>query len=68
MGCVKEWLVKEQTKIFLAANCGVASHQNKYVEMSHFGVNKEGRPKEVVMVRDAKNPNVVLTVPWVPFS
>ena len=56
------------TKICLAANCGVASHRNKYVEMSHFGVDKEGRPKEVVMVQDTKNPDVVLAETWVPFS
>ena len=56
------------TKICFAANCGVALHRNKYVEMSHFGVVKEERPTEVVMVQDAKNPNVGLAEPWVPFS
>ena len=40
------------TKICLAANCGVALHRNKYVKMSHFGVNEDGCPKEVVMVQD----------------
>ena len=56
------------TKICLAANCGVASHRNKYVKMSHFGVNKDGHPKEVVIVQDTKNPGVVPAELWVPFS
>ena len=56
------------TKICLSANCGVALHRNKYIEMSHFGSVKEGQPTEAVMVQDAKNPDVVLAEPWVPFS
>ena len=56
------------TKICLAAKCGVTSHRNMYIKMSHFRVAVERIPKEVVMVQDAKNPNVVLAEPWVPFS
>ena len=56
------------TKICLSANCGVALHRTKYVEMSHFGNVEEGLPPAVVMVQDAKNPDVVLAEPWVPFS
>ena len=36
--------------------------------MLHFRNVEEGLPPAVVMVQDAKNPDVVLSEPWVPFS